>query len=73
MYMRRFICIFMVILLFSSAACAEFPAGSPAAKSISLYLKIRAYDFGLKSLHKTAEGFRVLGQTQMHCLPEAGD
>ena len=52
---------------------SQFPAGSPAAKSISLYLKIRAYDFGLKSLHKTAEGFRVLGQTQMHCLPEAGD
>ena len=52
---------------------SQFPAGSPAAKSINLYLKIRAYDFGLKSLHKTAEGFRVLGQTQMHCLPEAGD
>ena len=52
---------------------SQFPAGSPAAKSINLYLKIRAYDFGLKSLHKTAEGFRVLGQTQMHCFPEAGD
>ena len=52
---------------------SQFPTGSPAAKSINLYLKIRAYDFGLKSLHKTAEGFRVLGQTQMHCLPEAGD
>ena len=52
---------------------SQFPTGSPAAKSINLYLKIRAYDFGLKSLHKTAEGFRVLGQTQMHCFPEAGD
>lgn len=52
---------------------SQFPAGSSAAKSTNLYLKIRAYDFGLKSLHKTAEGFRVLGQTQMHCLPEAGD
>ena len=29
MYMRRLICIFMVILLFSSVACAEFPTGSP--------------------------------------------
>ena len=51
----------------------QFPKGSSAEKSIRLYLKIRAYDFGLKSLHKTAEGFRVLGQTHMHCLPEAGD
>ena len=52
---------------------SQFPEGSQAAKSITLYLKIRAYDFGLKNLHKTAEGFRVLGQTHMHCLPEAGD
>ena len=51
----------------------QFPKGSSAEKSIRLYLKIRAYDFVLKSLHKTAEGFRVLGQTHMHCLPEAGD
>ncbi|MBO6093232.1 MAG: PIG-L family deacetylase [Oscillospiraceae bacterium] len=52
---------------------SQFPEGSQAAKSIQLYLKIRAYDFGIKTLHMTAEGFRVLGQTQMHCLPEAGD
>lgn len=52
---------------------SQFPGDSQAAGSLALYLKIRAYDFGVKSLHKTAEGFRVLGQTQMHCLPEAGD
>ncbi|MBR0352382.1 MAG: PIG-L family deacetylase [Oscillospiraceae bacterium] len=52
---------------------SQFPEGCADAKSISLYLKLRAYDFGLRSFHKTAEGFRVLGRTQMHCLPEAGD
>ena len=52
---------------------SQFPEGSAAAKSISLYLRIRAFDFGLRSLHRTAEGFRVLGQIHMHCFPEAGD
>ena len=52
---------------------SQFPEGCADAKSISLYLKLRAYDFGLRSFHRTAEGFRVLGQTHMHCLPEAGD
>ena len=35
--------------------------------------KLRAADFGLRSMKGRAEGFRVLGVTQMHCLPEAGD
>lgn len=52
---------------------SQFPAGCSAAKSIRLYLKLRAADFGLRSGRGLAEGFRVLGQTQMHCLPEAGD
>lgn len=38
---------------------------------IKLYLKLRSLDFGLRSLCTHAEGFRVLGVTQMHCLPEA--
>lgn len=52
---------------------SQFPQGCGDAKSISLYLKLRAVDFGLRSLKGCAEGFRVLGVTQMHCLPEAGD
>ena len=51
---------------------SQFPKDSPDAKSISLYIKLRATDFGLRSLKGQAEGFRVLGVTQMHCLPEAG-
>ena len=51
----------------------QFPIGTDAAKALSLYLRLRAYDFGLRSFCRTAEGFRVLGQTHMHCLPEAGD
>lgn len=51
---------------------SQFPPGSGEAKSISLYLRLRAADFGLRSLTGCAEGFRVLGATHMHCLPEAG-
>ena len=51
---------------------SQFPEESEALRSVELYLKIRAMDFGLRSLKGCAEGFRVLGKTQMHCLPEAG-
>lgn len=51
---------------------SQFTAESEAYKSLSLYLKLRAADFGLRAFCGRAEGFRVLGQTQMHCLPEAG-
>lgn len=51
---------------------SQFPEGSDALRSVELYLKLRAADFGLRSLTGRAEGFRVLGRTQMHCLPEAG-
>lgn len=50
---------------------SQFPAGCAGTSSIRLYLKLRAVDFGIRSLKGQAEGFRVLGQTQMHCLPEA--
>ena len=50
----------------------QFPPDSDAFRSVALYLKLRAADFGLRSLRWKAEGFRVLSQTQMHCLPEAG-
>ena len=50
----------------------QFPPDSGEYKSVSLYLKLRAADFGLRRLCGQAEGFRVLSRTQMHCLPEAG-
>ena len=52
--------------------CFALPQGaieSATGKSIELY---RAADFGLRTLSRSAEGFRVLGRRQMHCLPEAG-
>ena len=49
---------------------SQFPPDAPDSRALRTYLKLRAYDFGLRSLHATAEGFRVLGRTQMHCLPE---
>ena len=51
---------------------SQFPPGCAASKSIELYLKLRAADFGLRTLSRSAEGLRVLGRRQMHCLPEAG-
>ena len=51
---------------------SQFPEGCGDAQSIPLYLKLRSIDFGIRSLKGCAEGFRVLGVTQMHCLPEAG-
>lgn len=52
---------------------SQFPEGSADEKSIGLYLKLRAIDFGLRSGKGCAEGFRVLGVTHMHCFPEAGN
>ncbi|MBR6308962.1 MAG: PIG-L family deacetylase [Lachnospiraceae bacterium] len=50
---------------------SQFPADSEAFKSVRTYLKLRAFDFGIRSFSGKAEGFRVLGRTHMHCLPEA--
>jgi LmbE family N-acetylglucosaminyl deacetylase len=49
---------------------SQFPEGSAEAKQLQMYLKLRSADFGLRSLCAHAEGFRVLGQTHMHCIPE---
>ena len=51
---------------------SQYPEGCADRKAIELYLKLRARDFGMRSFHITAEGFRILGTTHMHCLPEAG-
>lgn len=52
---------------------SQFPAGCAQGRSIALYLKLRAIDFGLRSGKGCAEGFRTLGVTHMHCFPEAGN
>ena len=51
---------------------SQYPEGCTDRKAIELYLKLRARDFGFRSFKLTAEGFRMLGVTHMHCLPEAG-
>ncbi len=55
-----------------SCHVSQFPEGCSEKAAISAYLKLRACDFGIRSLKGCAEGFRILGPTQMHCLPEAG-
>lgn len=49
---------------------SQFPEGSAEAKQLQMYLKLRSADFGLRNMCARAEGFRVLGQTHMHCIPE---
>lgn len=52
---------------------SQFPEASAEGNAIATYLRLRSADFGLRRFCAHAEGFRVLGVTQMHCLPEAGD
>ena len=54
-------------------ACHEsqFPADCSATRTLHFYLKLRAFDFGLRTGKGKAEGFRLLDATHMHCLPEA--
>ena len=52
---------------------SQFPAGSSDGKMIRTYLKLKAYDYGVRNFCRTAEGFRVLGEVNMHCLPECGN
>lgn len=52
---------------------SQFPEGCSEGKSISLYLKLRSAEFGIRNLCLHAEGFRMLNKTHMHCLPEAGN
>ena len=49
---------------------SQFPRDSGEARQLALYLKLRSADFGLRNLCSHAEGFRVLDQTHMHCIPE---
>ena len=49
---------------------SQFPKDCPMAQSITKYLKLRSFFFGLRSLKGAAEGFRVIDETHMHCLPE---
>ena len=49
---------------------SQFPEDSAAWASLGSYIKLRSVDFGIRSLKGRAEGFRVLGKTHMHCLPE---
>lgn len=49
---------------------SQYPPENPETKQLQMYLKLRSADFGLRSLSPHAEGFRVLGQTHMHCIPE---
>ena len=47
--------------------CFALPQGaieSATGKSIELYLKLRAADFGLRTLSRSAEGFRNKGLLQ---------
>lgn len=50
---------------------SQVPEGSDDSRLFSLYIRLRSVDFGLRSFKGRAEGFRVLGSVNMHCLPES--
>ena len=52
---------------------SQYPSGSAEADSIRLYLRLRSAAYGIRTLSRGAEGFRILGKTHLHCLPEAGE
>ena len=49
---------------------SQFPPGLAETKQLQIYLKLRSVDYGIRNMCAHAEGFRVLGQTHMHCTPE---
>ena len=49
---------------------SQFPPDAPDSRALHFYRKLRAVDFGIRSLKGRAEGFRLLDSTHMHCLPE---
>ena len=49
---------------------SQFPKGCAMAASITKYIKLRAFFFGLRALKGHAEGFRVMDGVRMHCFPE---
>ena len=51
---------------------SQYPSDCGAGKLLSLYLRLRAVNCGLRKASLYGEGFRVLGAIHMHCLPEAG-
>ncbi|MDD3162731.1 MAG: PIG-L family deacetylase [Sphaerochaetaceae bacterium] len=55
-----------------SCHTSQFPPGSAEAASFPRYLMLRSLMFGLRRGCLHAEGFRMLDQTHMHCMPEAG-
>lgn len=51
---------------------SQYPAGKAESNALKLYLRLRSLQYGLRTLSRGAEGFYVLGQTHLHCLPETG-
>ena len=52
---------------------SQYPCNTSAEKALRAYLTIRSSMNGIKVLASAAEGFRVLGTTHIHCIPEIGE
>lgn len=50
---------------------SQYPTAKEA-DALRLYLRLRSLQYGIRTFSRGAEGFRVLGQTHLHCLPESG-
>lgn len=71
---RRFKTSGMIGKQFEALSChkSQYPEGSSELSALKLYLKLRSFENGLKCFSSAGEGFFILGQTHMHCLPETG-
>ena len=52
---------------------SQYPQNHAATSSLHLYLKLRSIENGLRICSFSAEGFRMMNRTRMHCLPEASN
>ncbi len=55
----------------SVSECHKSQFDAEGMKALSLYLKIRSLDFGLRNFKPHAEGFRCISAQGMHCMPES--
>lgn len=55
----------------SVSKCHVSQFDAEGMKALSLYLKLRSLDFGLRKFGLHAEGFRCISAQGMHCLPES--
>lgn len=53
-----------------SCHVSQYPPMAETSAALESYLKLRSFDFGMRTFAMHAEGIRFLDKIRMHCLPE---